>query len=57
MTLKFIRFVFIICLWATHASSEIVNNIIISGNKRISSETIKVLGNISTKINLEKRFK
>ena len=55
MTLKFIRFVFIICLWATHASSEIVNNIIISGNKRISSETIKVLGNISTKINLEKK--
>ncbi len=36
-------------------SAEIVNKITITGNKRISSETIKVLGNISTKKNLEKK--
>ena len=39
----------------TSAFSEIVNNITINGNKRISSESIKVLGNISTQKNLEKK--
>ena len=37
-----------------NASAENINNITITGNKRISSETIKVLGGLSDKTELEK---
>ena len=40
----FAIFIFVI----SYANSEIINKITISGNKRISNETILVLGNIST---------
>ena len=38
----------------SNASAEIVNKITITGNKRISAETIKVLGGISDKMELDK---
>ena len=38
-----------------NVNAEIVNKITITGNKRISSETIKVLGNISIQKNFEKK--
>ena len=50
-----IKLIFVFCFLITSAFSEIVNNITINGNKRISSESIKVLGNISTQKNLEKK--
>ena len=54
MTIKFLRVIFLLCLCTSYASSEIVNKITVLGNKRITSETIKVLGNVSTQKNLEK---
>ena len=55
MIFKMIKLIFVFCFLITSAFSEIVNNITINGNKRISSESIKVLGNISTQKNLEKK--
>ena len=55
MTIKIIKLIFVFCFWITSASSEIVNEITITGNKRISSDSIKVLGNVSTNKNLEKK--
>ena len=54
MTIKFLRVILLLCLCTSYASSEIVNKITVLGNKRITSETIKVLGNVSTQKNLEK---
>ena len=42
----FINTLLIIFLFFTHVNSEIVNDVDISGNKRISNETILVLGDI-----------
>ena len=47
-----IKFLFLYLLFFNSALSEIVNKIEISGNKRISNETIKVLGQISKGKNL-----
>ncbi len=55
MTMKIINLIFIFCFWLTTASSEIINKITITGNKRISSDSIKVLGNITPNKNLEKK--
>tara|TARA_Y100001970_G_scaffold95369_1_gene120179 strand:+ start:28778 stop:31021 length:2244 start_codon:yes stop_codon:yes gene_type:complete len=53
--MKIINLIFIFCFWLTTASSEIINKITITGNKRISSDSIKVLGNITPNKNLEKK--
>ena len=42
----FIKAIFLSFLISTNANSEIINDIDVSGNKRISKETIIVLGNI-----------
>ena len=55
MTMKFIKFILIFCFWITYVNAEIVQKITITGNKRISSDSIKVLGNISTQKNFEKK--
>ena len=43
-----IKFLIITFLFLSNSNSEIIKKIEISGNKRISSETILVLGDIST---------
>ena len=43
----FIKSIFIYLLFTTLVFSEVIKNIDISGNKRISKETILVLGNIN----------
>ena len=52
------KIIIILCtifyLIISNASAEIVNKITITGNKRISAETIKVLGGISDKMELDK---
>ncbi len=55
MNIKIINFILIFFFWITSVNSEIINKITITGNKRITSESIKVLGNISTQKNLEKK--
>ncbi len=55
MIIKFTKFILVTFFVATTVSAEIINNIKISGNKRISSETIKVLGNIDIQKNLEQK--
>ena len=42
---------FIINLFVNHARSEIVENIDVIGNKRISKETIILFGNIDKNLN------
>ena len=50
--MKKILFIFLFFL-TTYANAEIVNKIEISGNKRISDETIKVYGDITLKSNYD----
>ena len=47
------RFVFLFSLFCSLVQAEIIDNINISGNQRISSETIKVYGEIELRKNLE----
>ena len=44
---KFLTIIFIVLLIAKPSIAEIVDEIQIRGNKRVSDETVKVYGNIS----------
>ena len=48
-----IKILILTFLFLSNSNSEIIKKIEISGNQRISSETILVLGNISTNKNFE----
>ena len=49
MLLKFPEFSFtLFFLGFTFANAEVVNKVVIKGNKRVSEETIKVYGEIKT---------
>ena len=52
MFLKFLKINFLIIFLSSISLAEVVNNIEIKGNIRISEETIKVLGDISIGQNL-----
>ena len=47
--IKKIFFALFIVLFTTSSNSEVINKIIIEGNKRVSDETIKVYGDIQIK--------
>ena len=49
---KIITFIFFICFYQTFTQAEIINKITVSGNQRVSFETIKIYGNL----NLNKDF-
>ena len=51
---KIIVQIFLI-IFFTNAFGEVIKNVEVSGNKRISKETVLVLGNISTGQNFEKK--
>ena len=54
--LKYILLVLFLSFSSKFINAEVINNVIISGNKRISDETIKIYGQINDYKNIQKKM-
>ena len=49
--IKIIKIILFLFVFTSHLKAEIVNNIVIEGNKRVNEETIKIYGDIKVNKN------
>jgi outer membrane protein assembly factor BamA len=49
--IKIIKIILFLFILASYSKAEIVNNIVIEGNKRVNDETIKIYGDIKVNKN------